>query len=99
MTTHARSREAAPPAVVDVWKLDHAEHNGSDKGYCEVRSHNAQSADERHKGAPLFARLCAQLRTLTASLSAKKPALLSLARRARRLAWLKKRKIKALKSL
>jgi hypothetical protein len=79
-------------------KLDHAEHDGSDKGHCEVRSHNAQSTDERHKGAPSVG---ASLRA-TKNVNSESPyekvslavALPSFGSRT----WLKKRKINALKS-
>src|SRR5207245_195026 len=33
--------------------LEHAEHNGADKGEGDIRGYNAQSADESHGNAPL----------------------------------------------
>ncbi|HEX9209107.1 MAG TPA: hypothetical protein VF901_01215, partial [Bradyrhizobium sp.] len=63
--------------------LDHAEHDGADKGHGEVRGDNAQSPDERHDVAPwdrsLWSRtLCASPSWLTESLLSRKSALLSL---------------------
>ncbi|WFU43079.1 hypothetical protein QA640_11875 [Bradyrhizobium sp. CB82] len=57
--THALEIARVPPAVVDVWKLDHTKNDSADKSHCEVRGNNAQSADERHRAAPS---VCASLR-------------------------------------
>ena len=44
----AAGRQAKPVVVQSA--LEHAEHDGADKGKSEIRGHNAQSVDERTKG-------------------------------------------------
>jgi hypothetical protein len=38
-------------------RLEHAEHDGADKGECEISGNNAQSADEAHGKSPWFTSL------------------------------------------
>jgi hypothetical protein len=34
--------------------LDHAQHDGADKGECDIGGNNAQSADDGHGNSPWF---------------------------------------------
>jgi hypothetical protein len=84
-----------------VMSLDHAEHDGADKGHGEARGDNAQSPGERHKVAPAAVPR-ASASWLTESLSPKKSALLPLLPggvRACAPVWLKNTEINTLKSL
>jgi hypothetical protein len=60
--------------------LEYAEDDGADKGECDIRGHNAQSADESHgKVSPWFTSLPALTPRLANRSGRKKSALLSLA--------------------
>src|SRR3954452_11746499 len=93
---------------VQTWtgSLEHAEHDGADEGEGNVRSNNAQSADERtHEGhweCSLGSRRARKERRKLAKRSRpKKSALLSIPvvhSRPPRETWLKTREINALKS-
>ena len=50
-----RLESSKPPGAIKsgLWgeSLEHAEHDGADKGDCQIRDNNAQSADQRtHQG-------------------------------------------------
>jgi hypothetical protein len=90
-----------------VWLglLEHAEHDGADKGEGEIRGNNAQSAHQRAKGhfkPPRLASLSAIMQQANNGFPAKKvsvavyPSHLGTARRPA--TWLKTREIKALMS-
>src|SRR6266481_32886 len=58
-TSHenARRSQQPPGESLSAWRtgraLEHAEHDGADKGECDIGGNNAQSADESHGNAPL----------------------------------------------
>jgi hypothetical protein len=64
--------------VPSVKSLDHAEHDGADKGHGEVRGDYAQSPGERHELAPSMRAALRAGSWLTESSLLKKSALLSL---------------------
>jgi hypothetical protein len=39
------NRRAIGPSLLDETPLEHAEHDGSDEGECDIGGNNAQSAD------------------------------------------------------
>jgi hypothetical protein len=81
--------------------LEHAEHDRANKGDCDIRGNNAQSADQSHEKTSLFTLLPAVTPKLTIGSRRKKSVLLSLAASAPPRtagAWLKSREIKALMS-
>jgi hypothetical protein len=59
--------------------LEHAEHDRANKGDCDIRGNNAQSADQSHEKTSLFTSLPAVTPKLTNGSRRKKSALLSLA--------------------
>jgi hypothetical protein len=63
-----------------VQSLEHAEHDGADKGECDIRGNNAQFADEAHGKSPRFTSLPVVTRKLADCSRPKKSALLSIKR-------------------
>src|SRR5260370_5610275 len=63
--------------------LEQAEHDRANKGDCDIRGNNAQSADQSHEKPPWFTSLPAVTPKLTNGSSRKKSALLSLVALAR----------------
>ena len=57
--------------------LEHAEHDRANKGNCDIRGNNAQSADQSHEKTSLFTSLPAVTQKLTNGSRRKKSALLS----------------------
>jgi hypothetical protein len=88
--------------------LEHAEHDGADKGECDIRGDNAQSADERTDEGHWELSLLTSLTSLPANAEVSKPfraekvsAAVSpwlLHRAAASATWLKKCEFNALKS-
>jgi hypothetical protein len=70
-----------PPAALDsgTCSLEHAKHDGADKGECDIRGNNAQSADQSHGKPPWFTSLPAVTSKLANRSNRRKSALLSLA--------------------
>jgi hypothetical protein len=77
--------------------LDHAQHDGADKGECDIGGNYAQSADDGHGNSPWFTPLPDNQQT-SKSFREEKSALLSIALFPQPEPWLKLRKINALKS-
>jgi len=59
--------------------LEHAEHDRANKGDCDIRGNNAQSADQSHEKTSLVHVAAAVTPKLTNGSRRKKSALLSLA--------------------
>ncbi len=51
MKTPGGRKIPGPPGAPRSTGLEHAEHNGSDKGECDIRDYNDHSADERTRQA------------------------------------------------
>jgi hypothetical protein len=43
-----------PPGSKQFQGLDHAQHDGADKGECDIGGYNTQSADDSHGNSPWF---------------------------------------------
>jgi hypothetical protein len=91
--------------------LEHAEHDRADKGECDIRGNNAQSADEGHRKSPVVHAAARANAEASKPFPEKKSALLhycdfspvqtasaKLPPRRTPATWLKVRKINALKS-
>jgi hypothetical protein len=78
--------------------LDHAQHDGADKGECDIGGNYAQSADDGHGNSLPGSRRCPINQQSSKSFREEKSALLSIAVFPQPEPWLKLRKINALKS-
>jgi hypothetical protein len=82
--------------------LDHAEHDGADKGKGEIRGDNAQFTDESHGRPPRFTSLPVSMPKASKPFPAKKVSLAALSPRpdlgATPATWLKNSENNALKS-
>jgi hypothetical protein len=77
--------------------LDHAEHDGADKGERDIGGNNTQSADDGHGNSPRFTPLPDNHES-SRSFPEIKTALLTIANFPQSEPWLKLRKINVLKS-
>jgi hypothetical protein len=73
-----RSRPPGAEKIRACSNLEHAEHDGADKGEGQIRGDNAQSAGESHGNASCFTSLPALTRILADRSVRKKSALLPL---------------------